>query len=289
METAVDHPVTIDPRAGVIRLIATLSELRRVKYSAAIDLQGLLKSAVLARLSGAGRTVGFSQAHLREPMARAFYSDAVDPGAASHVVHKALALLKGLGIETGAPVFPLDVPRTPAVEAVEARFGAEPFVLINPGAAWPNKRWPPERFGALAAAIRDRWGWRSLILWGPREESLAAAVVAASSGAGELSPPTSVVDVFGVAKAARLAVSGDTGPLHIAAAVGTPVVALFGPTRAERNGPWNDDDVVVARTDRCECLYQRQCRRASPCIDEIAVAEVVTAVERRLALTGPHD
>jgi ADP-heptose:LPS heptosyltransferase len=84
-------------------------------------------------------------------------------------------------------------------------------------------------------------------------------------------------------------VSGDTGPLHLAAAVGAPIVALFGPTLASRNGPWSPHDVVVARTDRCECLYQRQCRRTGaasgpgPCIDDIGVDDVLQAVERRLA------
>jgi len=237
-------------------------------------------------MAGANRTIGFPQEHLREPMARAFYSDAPELGPASHVVHKNLALLRGVGVEVGEPTFPLEVPRTPAVEAAEALVGASPFALINPGAAWPNKRWPPDRFGAVAAAIRDRFGWPSLVLWGPREEALASAVVSASTGAAVLSPPTAIVDVFGIAKAARIVISGDTGPLHIAAAVGTPVVALFGPTKAERNGPWSAADVVVARTDRCQCLYERQCRLAAPCINEIPIEEVVSAVVRRVEAHG---
>ncbi len=286
MVTAVDHAVPIDPRASVVRLFGSLSELRRRKYTAAIDLQGLLKSAGLARMAGAGRTIGFPQEHLREPMARAFYSDAPELGAAPHVVHKNLALLRGVGIEVGEPAFPLEVPRTPALEVAQGRVGAGPFAVINPGAAWPNKRWPPERFGAVAAAVREHFGWPSLVLWGPREEALASAVVAASSGAAVLAPPTAIVDLFGIAKAARIVISGDTGPLHIAAAVGTPVVGLFGPTRAERNGPWSAADVVVARTDRCTCLYERQCRLASPCIDAIAVDEVMRAVVRRLDVHG---
>jgi heptosyltransferase-1 len=121
------------------------------------------------------------------------------------------------------------------------------------------------------------------VLWGPKEQTLATAVVDASRGAAVLAPPTSIVDLFGIAKASRIAVCGDTGPLHIAGAVGTPVVALFGPTKAERNGPWHTRDVVVARTERCECLYERQCRRSSPCIDEITIEEVTAAVARRLA------
>ena len=281
--TAVNHVVPIDPRAGMIRLFATLSELRRRKYKVAIDFQGLIKSATMARMAGAERLLGFPQAELREKAARAFYTDSPETVRATHVVHKNLELVAALGIETGEPAFPLNVPRTPAVEQVEARFGGAPFALINPGAAWPNKRWPPERYGAVAAAVRERFGWPSLVLWGPREQGLATAVVDASNGAAVLAPPTSIVDLFGIAKAARVAISGDTGPLHIAGAVSTPLVAIFGPTKAERNGPWSPGDVVVARTERCECLYQRECRRGAPCIDEIAVDEVTAALDRRLA------
>jgi heptosyltransferase I len=283
MVTAVNHAVPVDPRAGMIRLFATLSELRRRKYKIAIDFQGLIKSATMARMAGAERLVGFPQAQVREKAARAFYTDAPETVSAVHVIFKNLELVAALGIETGVPEFPLNVPRTAVVEEVEARFGGAPFALINPGAAWPNKRWPPDRYGALAAAIRERFGWPSLVLWGPREQPQAAAVVDASNGAAVLAPPTSIVDLFGIAKAARIAISGDTGPLHIAGAVGTPLVALFGPTYAERNGPWSAGDVVVKRTDRCECLYQRQCHRSAQCIDEIGLDEVRQAVEQRLA------
>jgi lipopolysaccharide heptosyltransferase I len=286
MVTAVNHAVPLDPRAGMVRLFATMGELRRRKYKVAIDFQGLIKSATIARFAGAERVVGFPQAHLREQAARAFYTDSPETVRATHVVFKNLELVAALGIETGEPVFPLNVPRTAAVDEVEARFGGAPFALINPGAAWPNKRWPPDRYGRVAAAIRERFGWPSLVLWGPKEQALADAVVEASNGAAVLAPHTSIVDLFGIAKASRIAISGDTGPLHIAAAVGTPVVALFGPTKADRNGPWSAADVVIARTEGCECLYERECRRAAQCIDEIPVDEAVSAVVRRVEVNG---
>jgi lipopolysaccharide heptosyltransferase I len=286
MVTAVDHAVPVDPRAGMMRLFATLSELRRRKYKIALDFQGLIKSASMARMAGAERVVGFPQAQLREKAARAFYTDAPETVSAAHVVHKNLELVAALGVETGTPEFPLNVPRTAALDDVEARLGGAPFALINPGAAWPNKRWPPDRYGQVAAAIRDRFGWPSLVLWGPREQPLAEGVVAASNGSALLAPPTSIVDLFGVAKAARVAVSGDTGPLHIAAAVGTPVVGLFGPTWASRNGPWDPRDVVIERTRTCDCLYERRCRRDQPCIDNITCDEVVAAVVQRM---GGHE
>ena len=282
MVTAVSHVVPLDPRAGVIRLLATLGELRRRKYTVAIDLQGLLKSAVLARLSGADRVLGFSPAHLRERMARYFYSDAPDtPG--RHVVQKNLALVAALGIDTGLPEFPLDVPRTPAVETVERQFGGAPFALINPGAAWPNKRWPPDRLAAVASALAERHALRSIVLWGPAERELAEAVVAAAGGAALLSPPTTIADLVALARGAAIMVSGDTGPTHIAAAVGTPLVGIYGPTRPERNGPWRPADITVSRADSCECHHLRRCRRETMCLMDIGMAEVLDAVERRLA------
>jgi ADP-heptose:LPS heptosyltransferase len=125
----------------------------------------------------------------------------------------------------------------------------------------PNKRWPPERFGALATMMRDRLGLRSFVLWGPGEDSLASDVVLASHGAASVAPATTITDLASIARGARVMISGDTGPLHIAAAVGVPIVALFGPTRAERNGPWIDADITLSRYEGCQCHYERRCRR----------------------------
>lgn len=281
----IDHRVAIDTRR-IAQTIGIVRELRRRRYDAALDLQGLVKSAVLARASGARRVIGFPAAHLREPAARFFYSEMPDPGDSRHVIFKNLSLLAALGIQTNDVCFPLQIPGDVASAEVAAAGAAGGYVLINPGAAWPNKRWPPDRFGAVAAAIRDRYGLRSRVLWGPGEESLAAAVVASSSGAAEIAPPTTIPDLFTLASAARLMVSGDTGPLHVAGAVRTPIVALFGPTFPPRNGPWAADDVAISRDAACICHYERRCRRAEPCINSIGVGEVMDAIERRLAARG---
>jgi ADP-heptose:LPS heptosyltransferase len=123
----------------------------------------------------------------------------------------------------------------------------------------------------------------SMVLWGPGEEDLASAVVGASHGAAQAAPPTTIIDIVALARGASLMISGDTGPLHIAAAVGTPIVALFGPTRTERNGPWLPSDISISRFTQCVCHYERSCRRDRPCIDDISVDEVVAAVDRRVA------
>jgi heptosyltransferase I len=278
-----DERIALDPRARVSETMRTLRRLRRTHYDAAIDFQGLLKSATLARAAGARKTLGMSRAHLREPMASWLYTRSVDPGSAEHVIHKNLSMLVALDVDDLRVMFPLSIPRTTVVQAIESGHGHKAgFALLNPGAAWPNKRWPAKRFGELAAAMRERHGLTSLVLWGPGEQSLGETVVRESRGAAALLPKTTIVDLFGIAQRARLVVSGDTGPLHIAAAVGTPVVAIFGPTRAERNGPWSPADISVSRLDRCVCHYERRCRLATPCIDDIGVDEVLGAVERRM-------
>jgi heptosyltransferase I len=259
-----------------------MARLRRQRYDAGLDLQGLLKSAVLARSAGARRTIGFPRTHLREPMARLLYTETVDPGDAVHVIDQNLRLAGAVGVTDTRVMFPLEIPRSETSDTLASQFEGDGYVLVNPGAAWPNKRWPPQRFGELAAAIRDRRGLRSLVVWGPDERAMAETAVGESRGAAELSPPTSIADLFALSQRARLVVSGDTGPLHIAGAVGTPIVALFGPTRWQRNGPWSPSDVVVSQYDRCVCHYERRCRRNVPCIDDIPVDEVMHAVEQRL-------
>lgn len=272
---------------GVAGLLRAVAFLRRRHYAAALDLQGLLKSAAFANGSGASRVVGFEREALREGAAAWLYGEEVPVDDRGHVVHKNLALLAALDVPSAGIVFPWRTVSSPVVDAVLAdpRVGrAGGFVLINPGAAWENKRWPPERFGALAAGLARRHGLPGVVTWGPGEQDRAAAVVAASEGQALASPATTLADILALARAARLCVSGDTGPLHLAASVGTPVVALFGPTRPERNGPWRPEDVSVSRAGECVCFHKRQCLRGAPCIDRIAVDEVLGACARRLAL-----
>jgi lipopolysaccharide heptosyltransferase I len=283
-----DARIPFDPRhlmQGRAAAWQTLSQLRHARYDAVIDLQGLLKSAVLARLVHAHKTIGFPRAHLREPLARLFYGKAPDPGRATHVIDKNLALLSPLDVTDRTPKFPVSIPRTATVQGVVERLGGL-FAILNPGAAWPNKRWPPERFGAIAMHIHREFGMRSLVLWGPDERSLGDAVAAASQGTAEAAPHTTIPDIVGLARAAKLFVSGDTGPLHIAGAVGTPVVALFGPTSPERNGPWSPQDITLSRLSQCVCHYERRCRRSNPCINDITVDDVMAAVRQRMSVYG---
>ncbi|HVB38163.1 MAG TPA: glycosyltransferase family 9 protein [Vicinamibacterales bacterium] len=285
-----DHPDDA-AFAGAGGVLEAIRFLRQARYDVALDLQGLLKSAVLARASGAGRVIGFSTRYLRERLARPFYTEVHEPAGARHVIEKNLSMLEPLGIRQFKVEFPLDTTVSDVVREVREKTGTGPegrFVLLNPGAAWPNKRWPPERLGAVAAGLRDRHALPSVVVWGPGEESLAGTVVGASAGAAVLAPRTRIGDLVALTRAAALIVSGDTGPLHIATAVGTPIVGLYGPTSAARNGPWAAADVTVSRTALCGCHDKRRCRRPTPCLLDVPVDEVLDAVARRLENLSTH-
>jgi len=281
---------------GGIPLSRAVGELRKTEYDVAIDLQGLAKSAILARASGAARVLGFGRGYVRESMARYCYTETWSPGGAgtfdrrgtTHVIDLNLGILSLLGIAPGAPEFPLADVRSDVATEFAARMGGR-YALLNPGAAWPNKRWPPDRLAAVAVSLKARHGLTSVVMWGPGEQALAEQAAQAAHGAAVVSPPTSVRDLVALARGARLMISGDTGPTHIAAAVGTPLVGIYGPTRPERNGPWREGDLTVSRSQTCECHHLRQCRRATMCLLDIGVDEVIAAADRRLASEPSRD
>ncbi|MBI3491174.1 MAG: glycosyltransferase family 9 protein [Acidobacteria bacterium] len=295
----IDRRLVINDRgdaSGGTSLLAAIGELRRSRYDVAIDLQGLIKSAVLARSSGARRVIGFSTRYAREGLARLFYTESVDPGRGGsfdagetrHVVELNLLLLGPLGVTVSKPEFPID-----AVDSEVARWANQQsggrYALINPGAAWPNKRWAPSRFAAVASALRDRHGLTSIVLWGPGEEPLAREVVAAAHGAAVLSPKTMIGDLVALSRGAAAMISGDTGPAHIASAVGTPLVGIYGPTRPARNGPLSPAGVSVSRDEICQCHHLRRCTLDRMCLLDIQVDEVLSAVAQCLAVGSSRD
>ncbi len=289
----VDRRLAIDDRNGArggSSMIGALGELRRARYDVVLDLQGLIKSALLARLSGAPRVIGFSGRYARESAARLFYTEAHDPGRGGlyderetrHVVEINLGVLARVGIARPIAQFPIDDAPSDVAAAMASETSGR-YALLNPGAAWPNKRWPPGRLAAVAVHLRERHALRSVVVWGPGEDALAAEVVAAADGAAILSPPTRIADVVSLTRRASVMVSGDTGPTHIAAAVGTPLVGIYGPTRPARNGPMSPLDVTVSRDTVCRCHHLRRCRAERMCLLDIGVAEITAAVDRRLA------
>jgi heptosyltransferase-1 len=274
------------PRARGFRLSAgrvALRALRGQSFDVALDLQGLWKSAAWARLSGASRVVGAAAAARREPLSSMLaHERRAVPETAVHVIDKNLALLGALGIDAiGTREFPL--PPLPA--APHPTTAAEPMVLLNPGGGWDSKLWPAEAYGGLARRLRTR-GLCPVVTWGPGENERAQRVVAASDGAAVLAPPTTLLEYAALAREARLVVAADTGPLHLACALGTPVVGLFGPTDPARNGPFSPSDVVVRRTPACAPCHRRRCAVHDGVMQGISVDEVAAAVDARLSRTS---
>jgi ADP-heptose:LPS heptosyltransferase len=268
---------------------AAAADLRAQGYDVALDFQGLWKSALWSRLSGAPRVIGWARRWRREPLSAVLVPERAElPSAATHVIDENLALLRPLGIDAlGGREFGLPRPAREA-EAVDrglaqAGVPADELVVLNPGGGWPEKLWPAESFGALARALRDR-RLRPLVSWGPGEDGLADRVVAASGGAALRSFPTTLAGFVELARRARLVVAADTGPLHLACAVGTPVVGLFGPTDPARNGPFAAADPVL----RAPAIGVRRDRFRVPSagMAEIAVGDVLAAALRRLGLVG---
>jgi lipopolysaccharide heptosyltransferase I len=228
--------------------------LRRRGFDVAIDLQGLIKSGLLTAATRAPRRIGFAAPFRRERPSALFTNENVRPPAsARHVVDQYLALLRPLGITDTAVEFgiPIDAAAETRADELLARAGIKAhdrLVLVNPGAGRPNKRWPVERFRELARRLADEVGARVVLLWGPGEEDDARAVAAGAAGA-LIAPPTTLRELVALARRARLVIAGDTGPLHIAAAVGTPCVGFYGPTSGVRNGPYGAGHRVLQGED----------------------------------------
>lgn len=222
-------------------------QLRWFAADVAIDLQGLLKSGVATWLSGARMRIGFARPVSRE-QAWLAYTHRVKPGAV-HVVDRNCELLAPLGIRGHAPEFMM--PHWPVSQLRMQQYVASlrlplPPVLLNPGAGWASKRWPVERFAATARALHRRRNQTTVVVWaGNAEREMAEQIAADSFGAAVVAPPTTLQDLGELCRLARLVISGDTGPLHLAAAVGTPCVGLFGPVPAERNGPYGPQHASV--------------------------------------------
>jgi ADP-heptose:LPS heptosyltransferase len=252
----------------------------------ALDLQGLWKSAAWARASGARRVIGFAGPWRRERLSEVLLGVRVplSPEPA-HVIDKNLALLRALDIDAvGQRAFPLPPAPDEARRVAEqiAAHGWRDFAVLNPGGGWPSKLWPPASFGALAQGLAAR-GIAPIVAWGPGEKGLADAVVASSRGTAAPCFATSLLEYAELARRARIVVAADTGPLHLACAVGTPVVGVFGPTDPARNGPFSADDLTVRRHPLCAPCHRRHCDTHDGVMAAVPPAEVLAAVDRRLA------
>lgn len=261
------------------------ASLRRGKFSCVIDFQGLYKSALLARLSGAPRRVGFGPPTVRERGAALFYTERV-VSSATHVVDQYLALAEHLGARLtrrdAAGMFPLRVsPQAQAhVTAALAAAGVNDYFVLSPGGGWTSKCWPPERYSELHRRLARRFGWRGVVSFGPGERAIAEAL---RDAAGDPQPLLLEMDVPQLTAALARAlffVGGDTGPMHLAGALGTPVIALHGPTDPARNGPYFPEDIAIRNAGPKDTTHARG-TSISHTMLSITVEQVEEAVLRR--------
>jgi len=256
-----------------------LSEVCAMKYDIAVDLQGAIRSAMAARLSGAATRIGPAQP--REGPARLFYTRSVDTRG-MHVVENALSLASAVAGEelTHEPaIFPQD----PATESWADRYhswvGWKPLAIVNPGAGWGAKCWAADSYGKVAKGLNER-GMEVVVNYGPQEERLAEDVRATSGGTAYPLKCT-VGELIALTRRATLFVGGDTGPMHLAAALGVPVVALFGPTRPERNGPYATRAVVLRSSESLDSTSHTD--QPDEGLQSIAPQQVIAAADELMS------
>jgi heptosyltransferase-1 len=273
----------------------TIRKIRAASFDTAVDYQGLWKSASLPFLAGVKRRIGFSSESVREFGVPLLYTDRVHATSA-HVADQNGELSKRAGAQNAVANFRLDPPplQPEELSKLSRRDGMKRYMVLSPGGGWRSKCWPPERFGALGKKIFQSLSLRCFINYGPGEEDLATKIRAASGDVdpvlfhGELGPLMSLL------RTAVCVVGGDTGPLHLAVALGTPVVALFGPTDPARNGPYRstssspsaaessnhlDREDIVLRAPNVVTTHSRQ-DHTHPSMLEIQVEAVFEAVRR---------
>lgn len=266
----VDRTVLIDRRSWS-GLRDSLRRLRQWRYSAAVDFQGLLKSALVAAFARPARIYGFHASQLREPLAGLFYSSRVRARSA-HVVDCNLELAAAAGATSVLRCFPLPE------GAPEGVLPASSFVLASPLAGWPAKQWPLECYAALAALLNRRLGV-PLVLNGPPS---AAAVL--SQVAGAQVHLSSIPGLIHATRRALAVVGVDSGPLHLAAALSKPGAAIYGPTDPARNGPYGGS-IVVLRSPRATTSYKRK-NQIDESMRDVRPEDVFAALREQLERSG---
>src|ERR1700694_1833991 len=260
-----------------------IGRIRKEHFTAAIDYQGLWKSAALSFFGGVSRRIGFSSQTIREFGVPILYTDRVRC-TQTHIADQNGELSQRAGARNGV------APVTLAVLAIQEAFvlqllrgfSIDSYVVLSPGGGWRSKCWPPDRYGELCQKIDGTLGLRCVLNSGPGEEDLVAAVKAASGDAAPAAYNGPLHSLMALLRNARCIVGGDTGPLHLAVALGTPAVALFGPTDPARNGPYRSHDIVLRAKDTVTTHARRD--QTDPSMLAIRVDTVFDAVSRRMGV-----
>lgn len=288
----VDHIVRL--KRSLAGQLDCICQLRAAHYDCAIDLQGRYRSAALCWLSGAKQRIGRDRKATREPGAALFYTDRVFP-TGRHVVDMNFDLIRLAGVKSPAESpFPLRVPENNILQVREklSREGLDRYVLVSPGGGWKSKRWPAERYGTLCAELWRLHGMRAIVNVGPGEEEIARSLTNSSGASKPLVVFPSLFELAALLMEARLVIAADTGPLHLGAALGTRVVALFGATDPERNGPLPHGVVVqnaafeppaYMRGDYVRGDYNRA-GGYSPAMLSLSVEQVLATVEQEISI-----
>jgi len=280
---AIDNVIPFD-RRSVWGAVECVQLLRENLYTCAIDFQGLYKSSLLAGFSGAGRRIGFDRAWARENGAAMFYTERVIP-AGRHVAELNYSLAERAGaLRPAKPEYPLRVPAGGAA-SVRARLHdlgiRGEYVVVGPGGSWRAKCWPAERFGQFCREIAKRFDMSVVVIQGPGEESVAEETVRAAAPARPAILATTIEELMGLLAHARCAVAADSGPLHLAAALGTQVIGLYGPTDPARNGPFAPGAVIVDKARPDEISYKRRSDFSAAML-RITVEDVLAAADALL-------
>lgn len=262
-------------------------------FDIVIDFQGLMKSGLVLKAANAPRRIGFATNELREKLSRFFLTEQVETASIQHVIEKNLALARRVidTPESAAIAYEFPIAVSPedekyVDEKIDNRI--EKFAILNPGGGWVTKLWSVEKFGKVADWLWDEYGIVSMVTYGPGEENLAQAVQRNSRNNTAIPFPSTLKQFVVLARRAQIFVGGDTGPLHIAAACGTPITGIYGPTSPERNGPFNKHDITVGRDLWCrDKCHQRKCWHWE-CMD-IPITEVTQAIHIRLNKTQIED
>ncbi len=284
--------ISDDLRAGrfwsvYARLREFRRELRSRFYDVAIDFQDIFKSGIIAFLSGAPMRIGFRK--WREANFLFMNRWIKSPPTAKHAIQKYFSLMRPLGIEdipASVDIFVPDEKRI-AVDAffAENHLKSSRVIAVNPGASWPNKRLDPVKY---AAAIEDlaRDNTRCVVLWGPGEEPLVDEIVRSCKSSVLKAPKTDLKELYYLLKCCNTYLGNDSGPMHLAAAAGISVAAVFGPSDHVRVGPWTDKREIVSARVPCSPCWKRTCPLPKIlCMDGIAASDLSSAVRRLLETT----
>jgi heptosyltransferase I len=271
--------------------LSQVFSLRAEHFDLVVDLQGLFRSAAIGRLSGSPLLVGFANGREGSPW---FYSMRVSvPQSEMHAVDRYLLVAKAVGAaESGTPEFRFRIPQTDYDEAdrLLGRFGVTPgtnWVAMSVSARWPTKRWPPESFAEVADRLQQEGFGAVVMIGGPDERAdIAAVIERMKTPAIDLAGTTTVGLLPAFLSKASLLITNDSGPMHVAAAVGTPVVALFGPTSAVRTGPYGVGHSVLTGNIPCRPCFSRTCHNTLPleCLRTVSPEQVLAAARTQRSL-----